>query len=287
MISNPFLTRIKPLSPLVALTNGHDVHFEAHQQPKFSSAGIFSKNEQGLWRVVCASETGFLEQQAKTADAVCSLLGFHGAHFYNSTELVNHPNTNPITPELAENSQLGKALHGLMRDNVHLSSSEVVLPRHDHRQRVLKRLLSQPLKVRIEENKCQGIYVECNPRSNATLPIKTFSAGEPVKQEPAKEVPAQLQPTIETHNKPNVYFKPELPAQMVNKKDEIMDRLDLLIKSKKNKTLLVHDELHEAVEELHWPWLSDIYVNGELWCLGVLLDKQWLLVHESCHSGIR
>lgn len=263
------------------MTNGHDVHFDAHQQPKFSSAGIFSKNEQGLWRIVCARETGFHEQEGKTADAVCALLGFHGAHFYNSTELVNHQHAHPITPELDENARLGKAVHGLMRDNVHLSSSEVVLPRHGNHQQVV----FNQQKARVVSSKCQGIYVECNPRSNSTTPIKTFSAGDPVKQESAMKVP-ELQPTIETHNKPNVYFKPQVPAIMVNKKDEIMDRLDLLIKSKKNKTLLVQDELHEAIEELHWPWLADVYVNGDLWCLGVLLDKHWLLVHESCHSGI-
>lgn len=230
--------------------------------------------------MVCASETGFHEQQGKTADAMCALLGFHGARFYNSKELGNHQHSHPITPELAENA--GKGVHGLIRDNVHMSSSEVVLPRH----RQYHEVVSNQQKARVLANKCQGIYVECNPRSNSTVPIKTFSAGEPVKQESALEVP-ELEPTIETHNKPNVYFKPQVPAQMVNKKDEIMDRLDLLIKSKKNKTLLVQDELHEAIEELHWPWLADVYVNGELWCLGVLLDRHWLLVHESCHSGIR
>ncbi|KAH8418283.1 hypothetical protein KR222_011544, partial [Zaprionus bogoriensis] len=268
-----------------ALTNGHDVHFDAHQQPKFSSVGIFAKNEHGLWRVVCASETGFHEQQAKTADAVCALLGFHGAHYYNSTtEFDQHQQMQPITPELGrKNSVLGTQLHALMRDNVQLSSAEVVLPRQQ-----LLPPQQQQQKARVVRNKfCQGIYVECNPRSNTTLPIKTFSAGEPVKQHAASDELPELLPTIETHNMPNVYFKPQLPAQLLNKKDEIMDRLDLLlVKSKKNKTLLVQDELHEAVEELHWPWLADVYVNGELWCLGVLVDKHWLLVHESCYAGI-
>lgn len=65
-----------------------------------------------------------------------------------------------------------------------------------------------------------------------------------------------------------------------------MDRLDKLIKSKKNKTILVNEQLHEAIEELHWPWLADVYMNGDLWCIGVLIDKHWVMVHESCLSGI-
>ncbi|XP_060656762.1 serine protease nudel [Drosophila nasuta] len=256
-----------------ALTNGHDVHYDAHQQPKFSNVGIFSKNAHGLWRVVCAHETGFHQHQAETADSVCALLGFHGAHYFNSTEFVSQKEMHPITPELSKKSDLRSELRTHLNDNLHFSSAELqrVLPRQD--------------KDAIHSEKCLGIYVECNARSNTTKPIKTFSAGQAVKQQPTENVPALL-PTIETHNKPNVHFKPQLPAQMVNKKDEIMDRLDILIKSKKNKTLLVQDQLHEAIEELHWPWLADVYANGELWCLGVLLDKHWLLVHDSCLSGI-
>ncbi|KAH8365787.1 hypothetical protein KR093_004396 [Drosophila rubida] len=259
-----------------ALTNGHDVHYDAHQQPKFSNVGIFSKNAHGLWRVVCAHETDFHEHQAETADSVCALLGFHGALHFNSTEFVSQKEMHPITPELSKKSLLGSQLHAQIGDNEHFASSEL------YRVHRMKR---RQHKDAIHSNKCVGIYVECNPRSNTTVPIKTFSAGQAVKQQPKDHLPALL-PTIETHNKPNVHFKPQLPAQMVNKKDEIMDRLDMLIKSKKNKTLLVQDQLHEAIEELHWPWLADVYANGELWCLGVLLDKHWLLVHDSCLSGI-
>ncbi|KAH8302029.1 hypothetical protein KR044_001962 [Drosophila immigrans] len=257
-----------------ALTNGHDVHYDAHQQPKFSSVGIFSKNAHGLWRVVCAHETNFHQHQAETADSVCALLGFHGAHYFNSTEFVSQQQMQPITPELSNKPLLHTQLHAQMGDN-----------EHEHFVRSeLHRALPRQHKESIHSEKCVGIYVECNPRANTTVPIKTFSAGQAVNQSD-EQLPALL-PTIETHNKPNVHFKPQLPAQMVNKKDEIMDRLDMLIKSKKNKTLLVQDQLHEAIEELHWPWLADVYANGELWCLGVLLDKHWLLVHDSCLSGI-
>jgi len=266
----------------VALTNGHDVHYDAHQQPKFSSVGIFSKNAHGTWRVVCAHETGYHEHQSETANSVCALLGFHGAHFYNSTEFVSQKGMHPITPELSKQRFLvGAPLDALMGDNEHF------LPNHDHTHHHHRKLSRQHKdSIHTNSHKCLGIYVECNPRANTTVPIKTFSAGQAVKPNPADHLPALL-PTIETHNMPNVHFKPHLPAQMVNKKDEIMDRLDILIKSKKNKTLLVQDQLHEAIEELHWPWLADVYANGELWCLGVLLDKHWLLVHESCLSGIR
>ncbi|KAH8305277.1 hypothetical protein KR018_010024, partial [Drosophila ironensis] len=263
-----------------ALTNGHDVHFSLHQQPKFSSAGIFSRNAHGVWRVVCAHETGYHEHQANTADAVCALLGFKGAHYFNSTEFVSQQEMHPITPELKwGRTLLAAQLDAMLDDNVQMTENEIILPELGHPS------ASRPEKDRLLPNKCLGIYVECNPLANTTTPMKTLSAGQVVKQPPKEQVPVLL-PTIETHNRPNVHFKPQMPATVVNKKDEILDRLDNLIKSKKNKTLLVNEQLHEAIEELHWPWLADVYANGDLWCIGVLIDKHWLLVHESCLSGI-
>lgn len=255
------------------------MHFDAHQQPKFSTVGIFSKNAHGLWRVVCAHETDFHEHQAKTADMVCALLGFRGAQYYNSTEFIGQQRMHPITPELA-NSQAGPGLRALMRDNAQLSSMEMGLPRPSQHP------LPGQQRARVLPNKCLGIYVECNARSNATLPLKTFSAGQAITPPPSEQLP-ELLPSIQTNVRPYVHFKPLLPLQVVNKKDEILDHLETLIKSKSNKTMLVQEQLHEAIEELHWPWLADIYVDGELWCLGVLLDKHWLLVHETCLTGLR
>ncbi|XP_070070501.1 serine protease nudel [Drosophila takahashii] len=263
-----------------ALTNGHDVHFDVHQQPKFSSAGIFSRNAHGVWRVVCAHETGYHEHQANTADAVCALLGFKGAHYFNSSEFVTQQEMQSITPELkGGRTRMVAQLRAMVGDNIQLTENEVIIPE------IGIPSASRPEKDRLLPRKCVGIYVECNLLANKTTPLKTFSAGQAVKEKPMEQVPILL-PTIETHNTPNVHFKPQIPAVVVNKKDEILDRLDNLIKSKKNKTILVNEKLHEAIEELHWPWLADVYSNGDLWCIGVLIDKHWVLVHESCLSGI-
>ncbi|XP_017080584.2 serine protease nudel [Drosophila eugracilis] len=263
-----------------ALTNGHDIHFDVHQQPKFSSAGIFSKNAHGVWRVVCAHETGYHEHQANTADAVCALLGFKGAHYFNSSEFVSQQEMQSITPELkAGRTRMVAQLRYMVGDNIQLTDNEVIIPELGLPS------ASRPEKDRLLPRKCVGIYVECNLLSNKTTPLKTFSAGLAVSEKPMEQVPVLL-PTIETHNTPNVHFKPQVPSVVVNKKDEIMDRLDNLIKSKKNKTILVNEQLHEAIEELHWPWLADVYSNGDLWCIGVLISKNWVLVHESCLFGI-
>jgi len=142
-----------------------------------------------------------------------------------------------ITPELKAGShRMVAQLRSMVGDNIQLTENEVIIPELGIPS------ASRPEKDRLLPRKCVGIYVECNLLSNKTTPLKTFSAGQAVKEKPMEQVPL-LQPTIETHNTPNVHFKPQIPAVVVNKKDEILDRLDNLIKSKKNKTILVNEQL--------------------------------------------
>lgn len=37
-------------------------------------------------------------------------------------------------------------------------------------------------------------------------------------------------------------------------------------------------------EDHHWPWSADIYVDGKLVCIGVLLDNSCVLTELSCLS---
>lgn len=261
----------------VALTNGQEIQLDAHRQPILHSAGIFSRNNNGVWRVVCTHETTYSDHNAKTAGEVCSLLGFKGYSFYNTTEPARYDDIIPISPEMQLKSRLSDELQMTLSDGDSFAASKAAIFSKTPNLR----------KVRIEQTKeaCLGLYVECVAKSNKTEPIKTISAGPPKPSDDNKL--ESLKPNIETHNIPNVFVKPEIPTVVVNKKEEIMDKLDKLIDSKKNMSILVDQQLHEAVEELHWPWLVDVYANGKLWCLGVLMDKHWIMVHESCNFGIR
>lgn len=225
-----------------------------------------------MWRIVCTHETTFNDHNAKTAGEVCSLLGFKGFQFYNTTDPTIHDHIVPITPEIQTKARFNDELS----DNLHFPLVKNIFN-------------SGPTKglrtIRIEQAKdaCVGLYVECIAKSNRTEPIKTLSAGQ---AKPLESVPS-LKPSIMTHSKPNVFVKPQIPTVMVKKKEEIMDKLDKVIDVKKNISVMVNQQLHEAVEELHWPWVVDIYANGKLWCLGALMDKHWIMVHESCNFGIR
>ncbi len=135
------------------------------------------------------------------------------------------------------------------------------------------------------KDECFGLFVECEAKAYKVEPIKTVSAGEELS--PSDLPLSVLKPDLETHGKPNVFVPPRSTLFMVKKKDEVLDKLNGLIESRKNMSLLIDNKLHEAVVELHWPWVVDVYVDGRLWCVGALVDKYWVLVHGSCHYGVR
>ncbi|XP_059216727.1 serine protease nudel [Stomoxys calcitrans] len=260
-----------------ALSNGKVIHLDAHRQPILNSAGIFSRNTNGVWRIVCSYETSFAEHNAKTAGEVCSLLGFRGYRFYNTTKPVTYDRVVPISPEMKMSPKINDEIQLTLSDGNHGSRVKNIFSSSTKRR-----------EMRIEQSNdaCLGLYVECVAKSNKTEPMRTLSAG--LSKPALNGIAAQsLKPSIGTHHRPNVFVPPEVPTVVVNKKDEIMDRLDKLIDSKKNLSMLIDQQLHEAIEELHWPWLVDIYANGRLWCLGVLMDKHWVMVHESCNFAIR
>ncbi|XP_037949020.1 serine protease nudel [Teleopsis dalmanni] len=252
-----------------ALTNGKDVHFDANNQPQFNNEGIFSKNTHGVWRIVCAEETSFNTHNAKTAAEICALLDFNGVTYYTTTVPKKYEHIIPIDPDIETETSLP-----------HLSDANISdrFPKH-------KPTHSRRLRIENTKENCVSLYLKCVAKLNKTQPVKTLSAGEALK--PLSEDLEIMEPTVITHNKPNVFIEPAPSDVLIEKKVEIMDKLEKILHIKPNISIMVNDKLHTAIEELHWPWLVDIYRNGELWCLGVLVDKHWVLVHESCQYGIR
>ncbi|XP_055842461.1 serine protease nudel [Episyrphus balteatus] len=251
-----------------ALTNGREIHLDSLKQPKLQSAGIFSRNFNGQWRVVCSHETDYHEHVAKTAEEVCSLLGFKGAQFHNTTE-ITQATIVPIDPDLVQ-MEFPKSRHAV-GDSGHFS-------KHSTHHLTMKLPPVSPRSERLEKSSignCQGLFIECVPKSNGSRPLKTLTPGNEI-------IPKTLDiPGFKPSSNKNPTTISELFA---DKKDEILDKLNKLIDKK--KTVLVHDKLHEGVEKEHWPWLVSVYANGELWCIGVLVDKHWVLVHESCYIGV-
>ncbi|XP_011186210.3 serine protease nudel [Zeugodacus cucurbitae] len=264
-----------------ALTNGKKIILDADRRPVLNNAGIFSRNSHGKWQVVCSHEIPFSEEIVTTAVNVCAQLGFKSLKFYNTTKFMTQDSIVPIHPDIQKkNTHLRTHFSGIAEDNHHFSHAERHFRVNDHAFKARTQFIERV------KDECLGLFVECEAKSYKVEPIKTVSAGEAVA--PSGLPSSALQPDLETHGKPNVFVTPPPSTLiMVKKKDEVLNKLDGVIENRKNMSLLIDNKLHEAVEELHWPWVVDVYVDGRLWCVGALVDKYWVLVHESCHYGVR
>lgn len=40
-------------------------------------------------------------------------------------------------------------------------------------------------------------------------------------------------------------------------------------------------------KDFTWPWNAEIYVNGELVAIGILLDKSWVMVENTCFGNVQ
>ncbi len=125
---------------------------------------------------------------------------------------------------------------------------------------------------------CTALYVECEPHSNAIRPhhqdvddgdSKTIPSLIPAGQKPSRPII----PSIFHNHKPS----PIIPTIQPNKKPSVV--------SNEN-----HTEIPSlkpiAIADYHWPWSVDIYVDGRLVCIGVLLDNTCVVTELSCISSV-
>ncbi|KAL9904995.1 serine protease nudel isoform 3-T6 [Glossina fuscipes fuscipes] len=270
----------------IALTDGMEVVLDRNKQPTLKSSGIVTENYQGSWRPLCLRDDARNESNiGKTAQEVCSKLGFQEFKFYNITKLEQLNYMVPISPEIDLNTYFKKDVQGVIADNYHLN---YVLEKHAKtvQEQQPSRKLERVLNPSIE---CVTLYLDCHVRSSKIEPLKTKSAGleKPTNESLLRQY--DFTPTLVKYEKPNVFLKPQVPIMVVRKKAELMDKLRNIIEiqNRGDLNIVANDKLHEAVEELHWPWLVDVYANGKLWCLGILLEKNWIIVHETCYFGVR
>ncbi|KAJ6641084.1 Serine protease nudel [Pseudolycoriella hygida] len=205
-----------------ALCDGKTVTLDANFRPVLKNKGIVIKNSHGEWNVVCGDTIDLIENGAKTAGQICSILGFRGYTFFNLTRVES------------ESIQI----------DVRIKE---------------KRSHEDDSKFELVGNAegCTALYVECESHSNAfdkgddkTVPIVETDANKPAK-------PFPIQPIIQPNKKPLVVSKLNTTT----------------IPSKPSKS-----------EEDHWPWSADIYVDGKLVCIGVLLDNSCVITEHTCVS---
>lgn len=105
---------------------------------------------------------------------------------------------------------------------------------------------------------CFAYYIECEP--NPTQGIN--SQPIPIVPSIPPEIPATpLVPIIQPEQKPSVVV--EYNATHTDSKPFVV-----------------------ISEEEHWPWSASVYINGRLICVGVVIDRLWVLTEKGCMDSV-
>lgn len=237
----------------MALTDGRSVQLDANNRPELNYKGYVTRNMNGKWSVVCDDQIDFNTRGAETAGQVCLLLGLKGYRFFNKT--------------LLPSSQLEVV------DKVdHLSPNIVRSPRQilkhvqdpfqfermllKQREKVSEppRIIEEPEKtwqdyepiVASTTGPCTALFVECVPHaSNHQEQLVDLTDQTKI---------LDLRPLIHPHKTPVLVVEP--------------------IKKTPDKPIIVR-----------FPWIADIYINGHIKGVGILLDHYWVLANVHCLNG--
>lgn len=247
---------------LDALTDGQNIVLDADLRPELNHKGIVSHNTNGIWAPMCVHRMQ-IRQNEKAALETCSTLGFIGSSYHNVTEVTkvgikSKPHRHPSKDQNKIHHPINKHLLG---DQFSFS-----LPR-------LKREMGKSDDLGLTEIKletpitCWGLYVECIPHSVRPIieskPDEQPNSSEASNEKPQPEIHNKIEPIIQTHTVPNAVIPPKIIKN----------------ETTKNK-VLVHERNFYA------PWSASVYINGYLKCLGVLIDRFWVLTETSCVAEI-
>lgn len=223
--------------------------------------GFVSKNSHGKWKLLCINkDTALNTNAAEIAGQACTVLGFSGYESFEIKEVpenkVRKTPTNDI--DLAPFSKHLRHTYDYERYRRHIDISGKTHHghhghhHHQHNNRPHGQNVQQITHNVERDHKCLGLYVICSPHAGINV---TIHGG--------------LQPST---NKTQPSIKPMKP--MIHK-----DKVPIIQVHTNNGT--THKEI-EFENHYHWSWSSSIYIDGSLKCIGILLDRHWVLADEKC-----
>lgn len=179
---------------------------------------------------------------AEIAGQTCLKLGFSG---YMSHKVVNANENGEFTqPRQVEKEQkIASAAARQALQNYNIYSNQYRFKRFlNDSPHSQSKAGDEFMEVVSQSRGCTALYVECVPHS--TIPI--------------------VDPNTDKHtpNKPNIQqLEPPTPHHA--------DPTDTETRPK-------------TIEKFSAPWLASVYVDGNLTCIGIFLDRHWVLVERSC-----
>lgn len=241
----------------MALSDGKNVLVDVDLRPSLNDKGILSENKNGTWHVMCVQPSEF-QKNEETAHKICKELGFSGYSFHKVTQLTKKDET--------KKQREAKLPHSIDLNRFSLNSR--FLSKRSNQMNDFLNGTPDDLKDGIHYSElivggpagCLVLHVECVPHSAVPILIPMPDAPPPSK-DPEKPV-KPIEPIIQPDKIPTVI----VPSDPNTEEDEIKPP-------------------HIAGDD-HFPWSANIFINGNLSCNGVLLERFWALVESSCVQNI-
>lgn len=166
---------------------------------------------------------------------------------------------------------------------------------------------------------CSALYVECVP--HATIPIDTKPNEQPIPSPPEATTvaptppddipPATVEPKPAKPTKPDgpptetstVKPSPPKPIKPPKPDDDKPEKpahepppphpnvIEPQIRPGQTPTVIVpfeekNETVHLISDNFKAAWTASVFIDGDLACIGVLLDRFWVLVESSCMSSV-
>lgn len=238
-----------PIDFSVILSNGHSVQLDANNRPELNYKGYVTRNLNGNWSVVCDDEIDFNARGAETAGQVCLLLGLKGYRFFNKT-LLTHRHLETELKDLNLNKNIVRSPRQILKhvqdhyqfERLLLKQREVVTEKTNNLKTSESSKIEYEPIVASLQTECTALYVECVPHASS-------------------------------HH--DEFLHPEDQAKLI-------DLRPLIFPDATHETHEIHKvrPLQDII--VRYPWLADIYINGEMKGMGILLDHYWVLTSVHC-----
>lgn len=235
-------------------------------RPRLHHKGIVCENNHGNWSVKCVRR-GSQHENTQLAELVCFSLGFSGYTFFNVSRVddkgeiqrARDPHVGQVRNDYYQSYLPNARQAGSFGRAIYKRSTSVIDQMQPH-----EIIVGAPSKS------CSALYLECVPHSH--VPIDDNNSNT------TTEHPAiNPEPTTE-----NINHQTTEPSTSVHPSKDPEHEITTITPIEPNNEHENATELRIIEDNFKAPWLASIYIDGDLKCIGVLLDRQWVLVENSC-----
>lgn len=241
-------------------------------RPKLNHKGIVCVNEEGKWSVKCVRR-GDQTTNTELAGVICFSLGFSGYNFFNVSRVDENGGIQRRNPPGAERN----AYYQVYLPNARQTGSfgRTMYKRSVDAIDLHHQIRSHEIIIGAPQKQCNALYLECVPHSH----IPTDDNETPTVEH-TTTIPEPIGPPLDDENHhttvPSTNLHPSIDPDHEHTTILPIEPDHLPVEHENTTELRIIEDNFSA------PWLASIYIDGDLTCIGILLDRQWVLVDSSC-----